>query len=235
MWIRVLPFLLAAAALSFAPLEDAPGGETATLVTATGHTLVITYLDTRGDFRRARVSVQSEAGARTPWSGRLRAIQLEGMRQPTEREMAALRRQGFAPSAEFLSSGHTTGSNIIAPSPDNLKRAWFLGERGGAVSFRIPTRNHGPSAYGDGDGDGNDGGGSEPAPGGDTGGDTGDGDGDGGGDGGDDGDDGDAGTCTGAASCVGIYNPWTCTCEPDIVDPWARSPRTQGPTTQIGF
>lgn len=214
-------FAVASLAVAFAPGPSAEAPpETVATTTASGHTLVIEYIDVRGAYRRAKVSVISERGARTPWSGRLRALHLDGLRALPARDRERFAREGFRQTTRFLSSGHTTGSNILAPAPENLKRVWFRGERGPDASVRIPTRNHNPSTEGDDPAPEPDKP-EEPAP---------DDPGEGGGD-----DGGDEEGCTGAADCVGLFNPWTCECEPDIVDPWGRGPSSDGPTTRVSF
>lgn len=222
------PFLLlglvavAGLAFAFAPSPVAEGADTVVTTTASGHTLVIEYVDSRGPYRRAKVSVRSERGARTPWTGRLQGVHLEGLQPLPSADRARLAREGYRQTASFLSSGHTTGSSILAPAPENLKRVWFHGERGRDISFLIPTRGHNPSTRGDGDDDDKEP--DAPPP------DENPGD-------GDDDDDGEEREgCPGAGSCVGIINPWTCECEPDPeLEDWTQGPSSDGSTTQVSF
>ena len=185
-----------------------------------GHTLVIEYVDASGPWRRARVTVKSEAGADAPWGGTLKGVHLDGLQPLSAQDQAKFRDAGYPQTATVSGAGT---AELVAPAPANLKRMWFLGSSGEAVSYRIPTDSHNPSTQGDDDKDKDE----DPDPG------EGGGDGDDGGDNGDD--DGDDKECTGAGFCVGIFNPWTCTCHSDIRDPWGGEPSGGGQQVQISF
>lgn len=220
---------LAAALLTFSALvlAFAPGPTPPVEVTTLdGHTLTIEYLESRGLYRRAKVSVQSERGARAPWQGRLRQVHVEGLQPLSSRDREAFAREGVRQTAAFSASGPAAGTTLLAPEPRNLKRIWFRGERGSDVSLRIPTRTHNPSTEEGDDDTGEDPKPEDPDPGDDTGGDDGDDD--------DDDDDQDEG-CWGAADCHGIYNPWTCVCTERVEDRWTGSPSTRGASTRISF
>lgn len=102
---------------------------------------------------------------------------------------------------------------MLVPAPENLKRVWFKPERGSPVSVRIRTKTHNPSTYGDDEDD-------------DDGGDDGDDDGDD--------DDSDEDDCRRPPGCD-IFNPWHCTCDSGLRDPWGDQAQTRGATTTFGF
>ncbi|MEM6327441.1 MAG: hypothetical protein AAF791_10020 [Bacteroidota bacterium] len=212
--------LVAMVALSGA-VPDSASTDQITATTAT-HTVTLQYLDSRGPYRRATITVEPvRRGARAPWRGDLQRVYIAGLRPASPRAEARARENGYPRIAEFLSSGHSSGVMIYAPAPQNLKRIWFRGERGSMTSVRIRTRNHNPSTHNDEDPPADPPKDDPPKDDPPT----------------DDPPDDDGGDdeCGPIPPGCDVYNPWTCQCDIGLEDPWGEEAQTEGSTTSFGF
>ena len=116
------------------------------VVTLSGasHSLTIEYLDNRGDYRRAKVTIQPiRNGERPRWRGEIASFRLVGNR-PLSREDAERFHQSGISTSQILSSGHV-GEVMVAPSRSTLVGVVMRTERGERVAFAIPGRVSGYS------------------------------------------------------------------------------------------
>ena len=113
--------------------------ETVVLESAS-HSITIEYLDTRGDYRRAKVTLQPiRGGDRPQWDGEVHSFRLVG-RGPMSREDAERFRAAGLSTAQILSSGHV-GEVMVAPSRTTLLGLLILsGTTQKIAAFAIPGR-----------------------------------------------------------------------------------------------
>ncbi|MGB3543509.1 hypothetical protein, partial [Rubrivirga sp.] len=114
------------------------------------HSVTIEYLERRGDYRRANVTVQPvRRGDRPAWSGEARSFRLVGNGTLSRADRSRFSRAGIS-TTQILSSGFGSNVVMVAPSPQTLVGIAVTPARGRTVGFAIPPMS---SRGGDGDTD----------------------------------------------------------------------------------